>query len=232
MSAFLLSDSHQAIQKMREDGEQARLQHEAPSEPVEGQEKQLQWPGKHLDLAARAGEAWWKQKSVTRSIRKQYPCVNLLADREIDGLSLRGISFPETKPRQIDVSQSFSRTRECDADEKSFCITPKMKVWLAHLMRMMHGLEGLNLQGISYPGEHAAEVLANLGSEGVLDLAGNAFHGGCCAGAMLATYTALAMGSAKAKGAASAADTSLASQVDGDQAADADIDPLDEIWAC
>lgn len=151
------------------------------------------WPGMHFKLGNTAGMVkWWKPPVVTRAVRDKFPCLNMLPARAIDGLSLQGVTFPESSLRLFDTTQSAGRMREVDND-RMMCITPKMRVWMTSTCRVMHGLEGLNMQGIYYTGREQA--LEQFTSDTLMDLAGNAFHAGCCLAAMMGTLVALAMGS-------------------------------------
>ena len=75
------------------------------------------------------------------------------------------------------------------------CLTPSFKAWLTNYNRFILGAEALGMQGISYseePGGHPK--LVDFADSFLLDVAGNAFHAGCCCAIFLSMFVSVGYG--------------------------------------
>ena len=160
----------------------------------------MKWPAKHDEVARRKGIDWASQhfSSISDEALTKYPGLGALTDREADSLAVRGVRFSEKVLRAVEVSQSLGRAAISTGDDSVSdgsgkasslgCVTPRMRLWLTSLNRLNHGMEALNMMGIHYGAKHE-ELVARYTSGLLSDLAGNAFHSGCCGGIMVAMMT-------------------------------------------
>lgn len=128
----------------------------------------------------------------------EYPGIKDLTKRSFDVLIMNGAEFPEIVRRLIDVSQSAGRAKSTRADLLQ-CVTPKMAVYMTDLCRLITGQEALRAQGLSW-GVKGDAHLMGFTNDLLLDLAGNAFHSGCCAAMLLAMFATVGVASARAAG--------------------------------
>lgn len=131
-------------------------------------------------------------------VQREYPGVKDLTKRSFDLLIMNGVKFPETVRRIIDVSQSAGRARATMSDMLP-CVTPKMAVYMTDRCRLITGQEALRSQGLSWGVERDARLMG-FTNELLLDLAGNAFHSGCCAAMLLSMFATVGVASARAAG--------------------------------
>lgn len=168
---------------------------------------EMKWPAKHDEVARSKGVDWASQHfSISDEALTKYPGLGALTDREADSLAVHGVRFSEKVLRALEVSQSLGRGGggtsaggEAGKASSLGCVTPRMKLWLTTLNRINHGMEALNMMGIHYGAKHE-ELLAQFSSTLVADLAGNAFHSGCCGGIMVAMMTGFGERLVKARG--------------------------------
>lgn len=158
----------------------------------------MKWPAKHDEVARSKGIDWASQHfSISDEALTKYPGLGALSDREADCLAVRGVRFSEKVLRGVEVGQSLGRAAISSIDDSVSdgsgkarslgCVTPRMRLWLTSLNRLNHGMEALNMMGIHYGAKH--EDLVGSRSGLLSDLAGNAFHSGCCGGIMVAMMT-------------------------------------------
>ena len=133
--------------------------------------------------------------SFTPEARAKYPGINALCSRSLDVLEMAGVKVPEAVPRFIETGQSAGRGG-MDKSSKMFCLTAKSRPYITSRCRVMHGKEYFRMQGIFYPptadGTGGDDALDGVSHADLIDLAGNAFHSGCCAAALLALLVAMA----------------------------------------
>jgi hypothetical protein len=115
-----------------------------------------------------------------------------LARRELEILVLEKVAIPESSRRIVDVSQTCSRTRVLTSNTLA-TILPRTRAYLTDRCRSMIGVEALRAQGISW-GSESDKKLLQYSSDFLMDMAGNAFHTGCCVTMMLAMIVTLAVG--------------------------------------
>ena len=127
--------------------------------------------------------------ALDNSTLAAYPGIRELTNRELDCLRLLRVQFPEKNRRMINVQPSIDRVTA--AQDHFGCTTPAQRVWLTDRCRLMLGYEGLLSQGIY--DEDRDPVVRNVPNRLLQDLAGNAFHTGCCLVTTQATFLALAL---------------------------------------
>ena len=110
----------------------------------------------------------------------------------MDVLTMNGVQVPEQSLRLVETSQSVSRGKATKS--LMFCVTSRSRPWITTRCRLAHGKELMRLQGVYYHGND--DLLDAMSSDLLADMAGNAFHAGCCAAALLTLMVALARGCA------------------------------------
>jgi len=114
------------------------------------------------------------------------------ARRELEILVLEKVAIPEVTRRIVDVSQTCSRTRVLESGCLA-TILPRTKAYITDRCRTMVGAEALRAQGISW-GKESDKKLGKFSSDFLMDLAGNAFHTGCCCAMFFVMIVALGIG--------------------------------------
>ena len=168
---------------------------------------QMKWPSRHHDYAASRGMDWSSSRFVlTPENMAEYPGLRALTERELDALAMSGARLSENTLRTLEVSQSLGRSAgvvrvPAAVDEQAGgapkllqlgCVTPRARWWLTSENRLNHGMEALNMMGIHYGPQHD-DLLMQFGSTLLSDLAGNAFHSGCCGAIFISMFTAVGM---------------------------------------
>ena len=119
----------------------------------------------------------------------EFPGLLEACDRELDMLLRIGYKFPEDKHQDTDTSQNAGMSKLAHEDELG-CLTPRCHVYLGKRARYLLGVEAMYGQGLAF--EQYQSYVDGLPSSTLLELAGNAFHGGHCAAVTLACLAALA----------------------------------------
>ena len=159
----------------------------------DGEAEEVAWAQKHHDMAKKTGDDWTRHFVVTEEDRDLFPAVNQLTWRNRDVLATKGITLKTKGLRVVELSQTFGRG--FDKTKCIGCLTPSFKAWLTDYNRFILGAEALSMQGISYSedaGGHSA--LVDYTDSFLLDLAGNAFHAGCCCGMLLSMFVSVGYG--------------------------------------
>lgn len=136
-------------------------------------------------------------------MKDMYPGLWELGDRAIDCLTLRGVKVPEATLRFVQTSQSVDRKHQASGSMEGpsqapvGCLAGNTRPYITTRCRRAHGKELLRMQGIYYPG-HDNDI-DDVPMHLLADLAGNAFHSGCCAAAKLSLLVAIARGYARAQ---------------------------------
>lgn len=119
--------------------------------------------------------------------QNMYRTLRCLTAREFDMLRLVGRvkSYPESSLRVIDVDPGIERSVPRTADRGLMTITSKFRCYLTTPCRLMMGCEASSAMGINY-GPHRHHIISSFSNRLLRNLAGNAFHGWCCAGACYA----------------------------------------------
>ena len=152
--------------------------------------------------------------------------------REDSILRFLGVAIPEKKRRLLNLAPSINRVHFL-IDDVFPCTTPRQRIYITDVCRFLLGSESLSVQGIHYGGEVQSRVDA---CEDRLktDLAGNAFHTGCCGAAMLATLVPVAHADARARvrarEAAGGGDGGSDESDEGGEEVDDGQGVLEEIW--
>jgi len=157
------------------------------------------WELKHLQHSIRNGTEWWHSSIADADMKAKHPGVCALTKRELDVLSQLGVAIGDPAASDhhaniVDTSQSLSQTRKFLAGGGMFCLTPGMRAWVTVKNRFLHGIEAMYMQGICFPPaqQQLLHDRKHFTSEELTNLAGNAFHTGCCACSILTLLTTLA----------------------------------------
>jgi len=151
-----------------------------------------QWHVRHQRAWAKKGVLWETRPPAERVLhaRDIFPGVNLLFPREIDMLNFNGVEVPDNTLRVINLQPAIDRVRVLSQNFE--CITPKSRVWISSRSRFLLGMEALAVQGIHYGPQDS--VAREWPDKVLMDLAGNAFHTGSCAAALVSVYAVLGLG--------------------------------------
>ena len=169
----------------------ALAQHQAPKRRKMNDKKLTQ---KWMNVAVDKSDEWWLNPFSDPEILRDYPGLLALGDRELELLRHHRIDIPDLQAaRTIDTSQTALRTRPSKAG-RSYCLTPKARMYLTHRCRFVHGMEALRLQNVWY-GSHAEdELLRMFGNATLFDMAGNAMEGCCLSCVIMASVCVLSAG--------------------------------------
>ena len=197
LDGILLSPEHPVLKEHME----AMKEKPAPwTLPSESDDK-MKWPAQHAKEASAGSQRWWTTNDL-KKVEVDLPGVKEHSKRAFDMLVVKGVSFPEKRRRLVEVSQVAARVKVHAAfTEKGMlpCVTPKLALYMTDIARNLLGFECLRLQGIWY-GKDGDLKLAKYLNSFLRDLAGNAFHSGSFAAALIATMTAIGIGIKKKQG--------------------------------
>jgi len=101
-----------------------------------------------------------------------FPGLYKLTDRQLECLICRGVKFPESKGRTIDLSQKI--TRQTLKEGGHGCVKPAMDSYFTSRCRLSIGLENMQMQGMHFKANH--NKLRDMDQELLADLAGNGFE--------------------------------------------------------
>jgi site-specific DNA-cytosine methylase len=148
------------------------------------------WPKAHVDAFHNKGIPWWERHDFEgKEMQSVFPGLRELSARELDSLAFAKIELPDSHCRLLNVGQGLGR--QPLSTEHLKCVTPRMKQLITNQCRCMEGFEAFSFQAIHYGPAH--ERLREFTSAELMDLAGNAFHGGCFLAVVLATWTTVAV---------------------------------------
>lgn len=147
------------------------------------------WLALHLREYDARGMKWWESAIPTDSVLTCFPGLRALQQRQFECLRLVGVTdFPERVTRTVDVSQMSGRAKLAEGFVHT--LTPSGQKYITSRCRMLLGTEALRLQSLWF-GEAA---LSPFDDSLLLNLAGNAFEGSCCAATVFSSCVLLATG--------------------------------------
>ena len=190
-----------------------------------------QWPGMHSDKFAAQGLRWWRSTDLETDVAKHaFPGLRALTCRELEVLAYNEIDLPDSSCRLVNVSQGLGRQRPYGTHLQ--CCTPTMRQFITDRGRLVEGVEAFHFQAISYAedDDDRSERLRTWTSEELLDLAGNAFHGGCFLVVTLSTWVGLAVAAHEHFLAAESAGSAASTDTKQQGIAEEDLLDLDAIW--
>jgi hypothetical protein len=215
----LLSDSDPAIASAL----QRLSEKEVGQQPEEPPSKKVRWPDKHRQVCAERGVAWDElPASFSPAMFNMFPGLRALSNREVDILISRAVDLPSSSPGLIDLSQSADRSHFHAG--RSSCVIPHFKALLTHRCRLVHGVEGLALQGIHFGSSQ--NLLRTFSSTLLMDLAGNAMDAHCCLASQVVALTLVGYCFAARQQHASAVQRAISPPQDASD----DEDDFDSLW--
>ena len=150
--------------------------------------KNITWPQKHAEIFAKRGMSWANcQPEPDDSVKHRFPGLFAVKAREFDKLHLAGVTFPESKMRVVELSQSAGRSSDCpaekgpDDDMYMGTIVPGGRFYATHRCRLLLGVEEMHLQSLWFP----PDVEIGVSDCTLRSLAGNAFETSCASATVL-----------------------------------------------
>ena len=102
--------------------------------------RQSTWPLRHQQQCEARGENWMSLEPPDETTMQMFPGIAHMTVRQLDVLMTLGVKFPEDTPRAVDISQDIQRVAV--TTESVACVSPSMELYLTHVCRTIHGVEG------------------------------------------------------------------------------------------
>ena len=134
------------------------------------------WPQLHQTVYQKCGAAWSTAcTEPPESIKRIYPGLYGVKDRELDKAYLNDVGYPEQTLRAIEVSQSAGRTNVCDSIGGKLIlgtIYPNARYYVTTRCRLLLGEEEMRLMSLWF----GKTIMEGASNNLFKSFAGNAFE--------------------------------------------------------